>query len=178
MKTLFYKLWAARCMPIKLAGLVFLAIYFYSHPVLFSPFWALAYFGLSMIGVLLYVWGTKLAAKFKNEPHYINEEAQYMYEHVSIIKKDNPLCFWLAPAETAFFYVPLLYVGVNPISAAVAAALFGFMHYPQQMLRNCIFKIFLAVRSHLHGIAPWDFDDDGWSLVGGLPASRFTQMGS
>lgn len=130
-------------MPIKLTGLVFLAFYLKSHPIAFSPLWVLAYFVIGFIGAQLYVWLVKTIAGFKKEPHYIDEEAQYLIEHVSRTKKENPLCFWLAPAESAFFYVPLLYVGVNPFTAAVAAILFGLMHYPEQLLRNCVFKMFL-----------------------------------
>lgn len=128
-------------MPIKLTGLVFLAVYLHSHPIVFSPLWALAYFVIGFIGAQLYVWVVKRIAQLRQEPHYLDEEADYLVDHVTRTKKENPLCFWLAPAESAFFYVPLLYVGVNPFTAAVAAVLFGLMHYPEQLLRNCVFKI-------------------------------------
>lgn len=129
-------------MPIKLTGLVFLAAYLSSHPLQFSLKWAFAYFGIAMLGVLTYVWSNKAIGKISSKPHFVKEEAEYMYQQVSTTKREDPFCFWLAPAESAFFYVPLLYFGLDPFSAAVAAILFGLMHYPQQMLRNCIFKAF------------------------------------
>lgn len=128
-------------MPIKLAGLGFLAFYLYSHPVQFEPLWVLIYLGIALGGIPIYIWANKLIAGVKNEAHYIEEEKEHAHETLKNTKKNNPLCFWLASAESAFFYVPLLYVGINPLSAAIAASLFGLMHYPQFLLRNCIFKV-------------------------------------
>jgi len=55
------------------------------------------------------------------------------------LKKD-PWRFLLIPAEDGFFLVPLLYIGVNPTSAVVAALLFATVHYPAFPWRYCVPK--------------------------------------
>jgi hypothetical protein len=141
MTSLLARVWAARCMLLKFTGILFLALHLRSHAIQFEPVWALAYFGISLLSVPIYIWTNKLIARSRSEPHQIDEETKYIYEHVSETKENNPVCFWLAPAESAFFYVPLLYFGLNPINAAIAATMFGFMHYPQFLFRNCLYKV-------------------------------------
>lgn len=46
----------------------------------------------------------------------------------------------LLPGEDGLFFVPLLLVGINPLSAVVAAAAFGAMHYPEFPSRLCVAK--------------------------------------
>jgi len=52
----------------------------------------------------------------------------------------NPRYFFLIPAEDGFFLLPLLYIGLNPISAAIAAAVFAAAHYPVFPWRYCLPK--------------------------------------
>lgn len=77
----------------------------------------------------------------------------------SALKKE-PWRFLLVPAEDGFFLLPLLYVGISPVSAAVAAFLFAVAHYPVFPWRYCIPKgtayFFVALFILPHGI---------WSIV-------------
>jgi hypothetical protein len=57
----------------------------------------------------------------------------------SFLKK-NPLKFLNIPAEDGLFLLPLVFIGINPISAAVAALLFGAAHYPSFPWRYCVPK--------------------------------------
>jgi uncharacterized protein len=54
--------------------------------------------------------------------------------------KRNPLRFLYIPAEDGLFLLPLVFIGINPISAALAAALFGAAHYPSFPWRFCVPK--------------------------------------
>src|SRR6185312_5078560 len=74
-----------------------------------------------------------LARPDENEAQDVNERIQ------SSVKKE-PWRLLLIPAEDGFFLLPLLYVGITPISAAIAAALFAAAHYPSFPWRYCIPK--------------------------------------
>lgn len=54
--------------------------------------------------------------------------------------KKKPWTLLLVPAEDGLFLLPLLYVGISPISAAVAAFLFAVSHYPSFPWRFCLPK--------------------------------------
>jgi uncharacterized membrane protein len=62
--------------------------------------------------------------------------------------------------SAGFFLLPLFYVGISPVSAAVAAFLFAVAHYPVFPWRYCIPKgiayFFVALFILPHGI---------WSVV-------------
>ena len=44
------------------------------------------------------------------------------------------------PGEDGLFFVPLLLIGVTPLTSAVGGLLFGAMHYPAYPLKYCIPK--------------------------------------
>lgn len=62
----------------------------------------------------------------------------------------------LLPGEDGFFFVPLLWIGITPITAAVATAAFAAVHYPQFPLRTCavkfVFLFCIAVIVLPHGL--------------------------
>lgn len=134
------RLWEKRCMPIKLAGLAMLTLYLYSHPIQFEVLWVSVYIGIAFLSVPVYISAIKVLARARNEPDNVEEEKEYMHTSIAGTYNTNPVCVWLAPAESAFFFVPVLYVGINPITVGLAAALFGAMHYPNFFIRNCIYK--------------------------------------
>ena len=68
------------------------------------------------------------------------KEADVLLENLFRYFKRNPWRFLYIPAEDGFFLLPLLYIGINPVSAAVAAFLFGLFHYPAFPWRYCIPK--------------------------------------
>ncbi len=68
------------------------------------------------------------------------KEAEAINERIFSMLKKKPWKFLLIPAEDGFFLLPLLYTGINPISAAVAAFLFAVTHYPSFPWRYCLPK--------------------------------------
>jgi hypothetical protein len=103
----------------------------------------LVYIGIAFLSIPIYTSVIKRLSRARSEPDYVEEETEYMHASFAETQKSNPICVWLAPAESAFFFVPVLYIGVNPITVGVAAALFGAMHYSNFLLRNCIYKALL-----------------------------------
>jgi hypothetical protein len=89
----------------------------------------------------------------EKEVHDLNER---LFESL----KRQPWRFLFIPAEDGFFLLPLLYVGINPVSAAVAALLFACIHYPVFPWRYCVPKgvvyFFVALFILPHGI---------WSVI-------------
>lgn len=66
------------------------------------------------------------------------------------------------PAEDGFFLLPLLYLGISPLSALIAALGFGFIHYPEKPARTCwvisIIIFFIALFVLPYGI---------WTVIAG-----------
>lgn len=89
-----------------------------------------------------------------------NEEMEQWNKRFFSAVKKRPWQFLLIPAEDGFFLLPLLYIGINPVSAAVAAFLFGVTHYPMFPWHTCIPKcvayFFVALFVLPYGI---------WSIV-------------
>ncbi len=77
-----------------------------------------------------------------------------------------PIPFWRlvlgVPAEDGLFLVPLLCVGVSPVSAAVAALLFGVAHYPHYPWITCIPKA-AAYFAAIMWILPYGI----WTMIAG-----------
>jgi hypothetical protein len=59
---------------------------------------------------------------------------------VSEIKRHPIRLALLIPGEDGIFFVPLLWVGITPLTAGVAAAAFAAVHYPQYSIRACVPK--------------------------------------
>jgi hypothetical protein len=68
------------------------------------------------------------------------KEADATSERLFSMLKRQPWRFLLVPAEDGMFLLPLLYIGISPVSAAVAAFLFAVAHYPAFQWRFCIPK--------------------------------------
>jgi TPR repeat protein len=54
------------------------------------------------------------------------------------------LVLGFVPAEDGLFFVPVLWAGITPVSAAVSSALFAASHYPRFTWRLCVGKAFIA----------------------------------
>jgi hypothetical protein len=68
------------------------------------------------------------------------KEADATNERLFSMLRKEPWRLLLIPAEDGVFLLPLLYVGITPVSAAVAAFLFAVAHYPSFPWRYCIPK--------------------------------------
>jgi len=49
----------------------------------------------------------------------------------------------MLPGEDGFFFVPLLLVGINPITAAVVSIAYAAIHYPEFPIKHCVAKVIL-----------------------------------
>jgi hypothetical protein len=148
--------WANRLTALQLVGLVFLVWYFARYGVTFDAIWVLAYLGLALILSLMHglLLNPLLERFFPSQRVDIESVGARIFEPV----KRHPLrTFSLIPGEDGLFFVPLLLVGVTPVTTALASALFGLAHYPLFPVKHCIVKgtLFFLVTVLIlpHGLA-------------------------
>jgi membrane protease YdiL (CAAX protease family) len=67
-------------------------------------------------------------------------ESQMIGTRVWSNLKNAPWKLLSIPAEDGFCLLPLLYIGINPFSAIVAAVVFAVLHYPSFPWRYCVPK--------------------------------------
>ena len=68
------------------------------------------------------------------------KEAEALNERVLSMLKQAPWKILTVPAEDGLFLLPLLYLGINPVTAVVAATLFAAFHYPSFPWHYCVPK--------------------------------------
>ena len=90
---------------------------------------------IALTTVAMAVLQRKFGVKWLDE-----KDAEQTSEKIISGFKKRPWEFLLIPAEDGFFLLPLLYIGINPLSAAVAAFCFGVMHYPLYPWQACVPK--------------------------------------
>lgn len=122
-------------------GFGLLVLYFCLSPLEIEWLWVLAdlgiSFGISVIFVILFtaVWDPVLA-RFR--PERVPDPAAEA--DVQWILQTPAWRLALVPAEDGFFFVPLLWLGITPLSSAIAALLFAAAHYPGYPARACVTK--------------------------------------
>jgi hypothetical protein len=88
------------------------------------------------------------------------KEASDINEALFAWLRKKPWRLLLIPSEDGLFLLPLLYIGINPISAAIAGLLFAAAHYPLFPWKYCIPKgityFFVALSILPYGI---------WSVI-------------
>ena len=136
--------------------MVFLIFHAIHSPFIFNGYSIAAFLEIfAVIGVIfaLVFWVMeKLGMKSSDESDI---EA---ISDIMISELRRPWRFLLIPAEDGFFLLPLLYIGINPLSAAIASFLFAVAHYPVFPWRVCVPKgiayFFVALFILPHGIWP------------------------
>jgi hypothetical protein len=68
------------------------------------------------------------------------EEPKASNDRIDRMITEKPWRLLLIPAEDGLFLLPLLYIGITSLSAAVAATLFAAMHYPLFSWKYCVPK--------------------------------------
>ena len=170
--------WANRLTELQLVGLVFVVWYFARYGVEFDAIWIFAYLGLALILGLIYgfLLDPLLERFFSSQRVDVESAGQRIFKPV----KSHPLrTFSLIPGEDGLFFVPLLLIGVTPVTAALTSVLFGLAHYPLFPVKYCIVKttLFFLVAVFIlpHGLATVIVGHlllDGAVLVGWTLASR------
>ena len=151
--------------PIKYVGLAFLAYHCATADVRFNPVWVAVYVGMSLLLVNACVAVKFLISKMrpteKHSPDNITPEVRrcvVKMEAQSHCIRRKPWLFLLIAGEDGFFFLPLLYIGINPVTAIAASAIFALMHYRDKP-NTTLVGIFLFTAANVlivlpHGILP------------------------
>ncbi|OGV35353.1 MAG: hypothetical protein A2020_06435 [Lentisphaerae bacterium GWF2_45_14] len=83
--------------------------------------------------VMLRIGGDKYREKASEEDI---EAARSLSQIIRLIKKE-PWQLFLIPGEDGLFFLPLLYMGINPLTALGASLLFGFAHIGYKSRAAC-----------------------------------------
>jgi predicted acyltransferase len=147
--------WAHRSSCLKVIGLVLLAIYFFQNSLDIEPTWTAAYLAI-VIGVgtvFVMIVDPLIDRLFPGRKVDVDPIASQL---ISEAKRRPLRLALLLPGEDGFFFVPLIWVGITPATAAVAAAAFAAAHYPQFPVRTCavkfLFLFCIAVIVVPHGL--------------------------
>ena len=148
--------------PIKVVGLIALIAHCVVSGIHFEPIWVLAYVVILFLAALV-VHGLerfveKIFEMLRSSDRGKREEQESLYfchrAYTSIRQK--PWVILLIPGEDGFFFLPLIYIGVTPITVGIASALFVFVHLLSNRPKTCIMKFFSVFATHLlvlpHGI--------------------------
>jgi len=130
----------------KIIGLVFLIIHFITKEQF--PIWdsLLIYLFLYLlfrtflaIPVLL-VFELINKVRYKIKPSLQLSDEKQSYSVITGLQqklRGRPWEILLIPGEDGFFFLPLVYIGITPLSAAIASGLFAAMHFDYRSLRKC-----------------------------------------
>jgi len=147
--------WAHRSSCLKVIGLVLLATYFLQNSFDIEPAWIAAYLAI-VIGVgtvFVMVVDPVIDRLFPGKKVDVDPIATQL---ISEAKRRPLRLALLLPGEDGFFFVPLLWVGITPVTAGVASAAFAAAHYPQFPIRTCagkfVFIFCIAVIVLPHGL--------------------------
>jgi hypothetical protein len=146
-------LWTRRALSLKVVGFAFLVAYFLHHRFRIEGFWV----GISLaievgVSVVFALLVNPVLERFVRSQRF--DPSPYA-RNIVVHAWRRPLReLLLLPGEDGFFLVPLLWVGITPISAACASVAYGAVHYPQFPAKYCavksvsIFVIALTVLPH------------------------------
>lgn len=144
MRRLFHKL----IIPGKITGLLFLIFHLLTEKNEFKPLVVLYYLLFTALIAGIWFGATMLLSYFsKSYDNKLEEEEQSAALSLSQIRNElrrNPWQILLIPGEDGLFFLPLLYIGINPLSAFIAAALFAAAHCAYKSLSACIGTFFIA----------------------------------
>ena len=146
------KLWAHKSVVVKFFGAIALAFYFITSHFTFEPVWLLMAMLVSFSAFLFYIL-TVVTFNYYNDVETYNEQQQF-------IKSKNTLNSYLVAMEDGVFLLPLLFIGINPLTVAVAALLYGIF--------NCtnFSKLYCAVKMLAYFIVGlWVLPYGIWAVV-------------
>jgi hypothetical protein len=156
-------------------GILMLLGYCATHTITVHLAWSAAYVALTlMVFPMLFAFVFAPALKLLRErdtssrptPRQEAESAsKNMYSHF----RSRPWKLLLAAGEDGVFFLPLLYVGINPIAALISSFVYAFMHYLVFPLWDCFMKwLFFFV------VAMWILPHGIVTVVVGHVASDFS----
>jgi hypothetical protein len=132
--------WANWKFWIKLVGLVFLVVFFWNYPPHVEVTWVGAYFALALgVGVILGWIADPILVRLI--PSQKLDPTPYGDVRAAQVKRRPLIEALLLPGEDGLFLVPLLLVGIGPITAAIASVAYAAFHYPEFPVRHCVYKV-------------------------------------
>jgi hypothetical protein len=128
-----WKLWA------KGVGLVILVAHLWHYPPTIEWAWVAAYFGLGIsVGFVFRLFLNPIIDRLL--PSQKLDFEAIGGHRLQQARRNRWLEALLLPGEDGLFFVPLLLVGSNWLTAGVVAPLYAAMHYPEFPLRLCVVK--------------------------------------
>jgi len=118
--------------PGKILGIIFVLFHFYEKGIDFNPLWVAFYLSLIVvIAALWFAFNYLLSVISKKYKDALDFEEAALPRKLSVLCSDvkrRPWLLLLIPGEDGIFFLPLLYVGLNPFTAFAASALFALAH--------------------------------------------------
>ena len=134
--------WANWKIWLKSIGLLFLLAYFLENPPHLDIIWISAYVGLAIgIGAVFALIVNPILVRLVPTQHF--DPSPYGDSRIEQAKRHPWTDVVLLAGEDGFFFVPILLLGINPVSAAVVAVAYAAIHYPEFPLKHCITKAIL-----------------------------------
>jgi len=134
--------WANWKFGLKAVGLSFLAVYFWNDPPQVDIFWVGAYVAIALgVGVFFGLVANPILGRLIPDQRF--DVTPYGDHRAAEAKRRPWLELLMLPGEDGFFFVPLLLVGINPITAAVVSAAYAAIHYPEYPIKHCVVKVVL-----------------------------------
>jgi len=134
--------WANWKVGLKVVGLFFLFAYFWQYPPHVDIVWVIAYVGLAIgIGAVFAFIVNPILIRlmptqdFDPKPYGDNLLAQARHRPWTAAI--------LLTGEDGLFFVPILLLGINPVTAAAVAVAYAAIHYPEYPVKHCIVKAVL-----------------------------------
>lgn len=133
-----------RYTALKGAGLVILLLHLVTQPLRFDPWGVVAYLGLSvaMLGAVTLVdaIASALRTSADEATQADSHGASYLFDrHVDDFAR-RPWRILVVATEDGFSLAPLAWLGIGPVTAALAGLVFGLAHYPSFAARWCLVK--------------------------------------
>ncbi|MBD2550810.1 hypothetical protein H6G65_14705 [Microcystis elabens FACHB-917] len=139
--------WNAARSGLNVIGIGLLAIHILQNPFNVEPGWVAIHLAL-VISVSLF-FGVVFALVDDRPLGTEKTDYQEVNGRILATVKRHPIRLaLLIPGEDGIFFVPLLWVGISPFTAGVAAAAIAAFHYPEYPIKACIPKFVF-----LYGVA-------------------------
>lgn len=124
---------ANKTIIIRMIGLVGLVVYFITSHFTFDPVWLFMAL-LVCFGSFLFYILTVVTFSYRNDAETYNEQRQF-------IRTKHSLDSYLVGMEDGVFLLPLIFIGINPLTVGIAAILFGWFNYPKLSKLYCSVKM-------------------------------------
>lgn len=118
-----------RYRSITAIGSIFLVSHAWNKPIAIHGFAILAFLAIVVGTGVSFVFLLSLSKKFGLRG-LDEQEARLVLNRIDSSMKAEPWRLLLIPSEDGFFLLPLLYIGITPLSASIAAALFAAVYTP------------------------------------------------